>query len=171
MQLSTEAVASVDAVTLAATSAIADAQAAVIFRSRQLARDIARNTARVERESGLVEVSADERRARSAARSLARQWHDMKDDPSVDDAAASLASSIDRTSSTEVFDAMNAETRRIAEDAIAAGAQLTLIWWALADACEDCSSRHGETVPAEVGFDEWPPLHSRCRCHVLTEQA
>lgn len=111
---------------------------------------------------------ADDAHAANAANALGVRWVDLAGDPDAE--AVDLDPAIRRASSTEIWDAVNDETRAYADSAVRAGDDtLWLEWSALADACEQCSELHGDRVLATEGFPDWPPLHPHCHCLVLTD--
>ena len=159
-------------------SAIASTAAAIVLKARALARDVSRDAMTLPDGAaqpalgdvqGALGVQADQAAAERAGASVARRYVEVSADPEVTDAVAALDGQIHKVSVTESWDALNDETRRTADRAAAVGADLWLVWSALADACERCHDRHGERVHVSEGMADWPPLHAHCRCVVLTE--
>ena len=84
---------------------------------------------------------------------------------------SALAKSAEMTASYEALSAMSDETSRVGILAHRAGYKVVSTWQAALDkqTCDKCDHLDGEerTFPDE--FDALPPIHNRCRCHILTD--
>jgi hypothetical protein len=125
-------------------------------------------------------LSADASVARASAERLARRWSkavaDARASGSLEEQAqiegrAELTSAANLYAEHEALDALNNEVSRLSRVAHESGLDVVMTWSADLDkrTCEKCDELNGEerTLPDE--FDDLPPLHPSCRCHVLSE--
>jgi hypothetical protein len=130
--------------------------------------------------TGASAVLEDARAVDFAAANLAKRWstavREARNEGSPEWEAQSegrkaLAVSAEMTASNEALGSMSSEASRVGKLAHSAGFKVSMTWQADLDklTCGKCDHLDGEerTLPDE--FDALPPLHPRCRCHVLTD--
>ena len=117
----------------------------------------------------------DEARARRSADAIAQAWrkslleqetHDLATAAKAANAAA--IAHVERTATTEVYDAWNDETGRQNRFAYANGSIVVETWSAMLDACPACSALDGTRVVYPDSFTSRPPLHPRCHCDLVS---
>lgn len=122
----------------------------------------------------------DDAAARSAAKALRRRWIDAVREARVGGLSSeevaragrvALLDYADVLATNEALAAASDEVASMARAASDAGLTVTLTWSAELDArtCERCEELDNEERMLPDEFDDLPPLHPRCRCHILSE--
>jgi uncharacterized glyoxalase superfamily protein PhnB len=131
-------------------------------------------------EASAARFGIDDMSAASAGERISRRWvkatHEARisglsgDD--VDDAGHDAAiDAAETVGENEALDAASDEVMRVSREAHEAGLTVTMTWAAefTKGTCERCEDLDGEerTLPDE--FEDEPPLHPRCACHLLSD--
>ena len=130
--------------------------------------------------TGASTALEDARAVDVAAENLASRWSKTIEESRAEgssewvarsEARKVLATSAELTASNEALGAMNQEVYRVGVLAHNAGLKVSMIWQAELDkrTCDVCDHLNGEERVMPDEFDDLPPLHPRCRCHVLTD--